>query len=93
VTLDARAIDDGYELHFAVRDNGIGIDPGGQARLFQSFSQVDNSIQRRYGGTGLGLAICKLLAENMGGRAWVESTPGAGSTFHFTAIAKAHEGS
>ena len=93
VTLDARAIDDGYELHFAVRDNGIGIDPAGQARLFQSFSQVDNSIQRRYGGTGLGLAICKLLAENLGGRAWVESTPGAGSTFHFTAIAKAHEGS
>ncbi len=76
-------------LHFSVRDTGMGIPADRQHRLFKSFQQVDASTARHYGGTGLGLAICKRLAELMGGKVWVESAPGKGSTFHFTIRANA----
>ncbi len=76
-------------LHFTVQDTGVGIPSGKMNRLFKSFSQVDTSITRNYGGTGLGLAISKRLVEAMGGRIWVESCPGTGSTFHFTIKAEA----
>ena len=76
-------------LQFSVRDTGIGIPADRIDRLFRSFSQVDASTTRRYGGTGLGLAISKRLAELMGGAMWVESAPGAGSTFNFTIAAEA----
>jgi len=85
VTATAHAEDSvRQELHFAVRDTGIGIPPEAQSRLFNSFTQVDASTTRKYGGTGLGLAISKRLSELMGGRMWLESQLGQGSTFHFT---------
>jgi signal transduction histidine kinase/ActR/RegA family two-component response regulator len=72
-------------LQVEVQDNGIGISPEQRARLFQSFSQADDSTSRKYGGTGLGLVIAKRLAGLMGGNVGVRSTPGAGSTFWMTA--------
>jgi len=73
-----------YEIHFSVRDTGIGIAEDRIDRLFKAFTQGDASTTRRYGGTGLGLAISKRLAEEMGGRMWVESRVRQGSTFHVT---------
>jgi two-component system, sensor histidine kinase and response regulator len=72
-------------VHFAVTDTGIGIPPEKHKRIFDAFEQADNTMTRRYGGTGLGLAIASRLVSGMGGRIWVDSEVGRGSTFHFTA--------
>jgi signal transduction histidine kinase/CheY-like chemotaxis protein len=80
-----------HRISFAVRDTGPGIPPEHQQRIFDSFSQVDASITRKYGGTGLGLAISRSLAEQMGGHLHVESTVGHGASFSFSILAETAE--
>jgi len=75
---------EGVELHFAVADTGIGIPAEKTQFIFEAFAQADSTTSRRYGGTGLGLTISSRLVRMMGGRMWVESEVGQGSTFHFT---------
>ncbi len=82
----AESDDISLTIKFVVSDSGIGLTGEQIARLFESFSQADGSTARKYGGTGLGLAICRKLTELMGGRIWVESTPGRGSSFIFTVV-------
>ncbi|MGG6297318.1 response regulator [Leptolyngbya sp. AN02str] len=78
-----------YSIRCSVRDTGVGIPSDRMNRLFQPFCQVDSSISRTYGGTGLGLVISQRLSELMGGRIWVESEEGVGSTFHFCMMTQA----
>ena len=87
------AEEDAWALHMSVQDSGIGIDPDKQQRIFEAFSQADSSTTRRFGGTGLGLTICSRLANLMGGRIWLESQPGQGSTFHVAIQAQMVAGS
>jgi len=92
IVVTAEPIEKGLEVRFSIEDTGIGIPADKLSSLFQPFSQVDASITRRYGGSGLGLIISKKLVELMGGKIWVKSDVGRGSTFYFTILAEAADG-
>jgi len=81
---------DSLVAHVAVQDTGVGVAPDKQASIFEPFTQVDGSLTRRYGGTGIGLSIASRLVELMGGRMWVQSDTGFGSTFNFTVQLEKH---
>lgn len=91
VSISAEATPEGNALMFSVSDTGIGIAPEDRHRLFAPFEQIEHVLTRRYGGLGLGLALCKRLVDAMGGEIGVESEPGVGSTFWFTAPVTAIE--
>jgi PAS domain S-box-containing protein len=83
----AHAVDgkkDTVGVHFMISDTGVGVSTEQRARIFDKFYQADNTVTRRFDGTGLGLSMCKSLVEMMGGRVWLESEVGRGSTFHFS---------
>jgi len=91
INLDARLVEEENglcTLQIGVSDNGIGIKPEQREKIFQSFEQAESSTTRKYGGTGLGLSISKRIVEMMGGKIWVESEFGKGSTFYFTIHAR-----
>jgi two-component system sensor histidine kinase/response regulator len=85
VTRDPATPQEDVVLQFSVRDTGVGIPVHRQKSVFEAFTQADSSTTRTYGGTGLGLTISSQLVQLMGGRLWMESEEGRGSTFHFTA--------